>query len=105
MGAAFFFVFVSTTGSSSTCGPLVYPNPVRETYDGPIAISGVVNDADVKITDADGTLIYRTSANGGQVIWDGKNYSGERAKTGVYLVWASNGDGSVTCITKLLIIN
>jgi hypothetical protein len=78
---------------------------VRETYDGPIAISGMVNNAEVKITDAGGTLIYRTKALGGQVIWNGKNYSGERAKTGVYLVWASNDDGSVTCITKLLIVN
>jgi len=78
---------------------------VRETYDGPIAISGVINDADVKITDANGILIYQTTANGGQVIWDGNNYSGDRAQTGVYLVWASNSDGSVTCITKLLIIN
>lgn len=95
----------ATEGSDASCGPLVFPNPVRETYDGPIAISGVVNNADVKITDADGVLIYRTTANGGQVVWDGKNYSGERAKTGVYLVWAANSDGSVTCITKLLIIN
>jgi hypothetical protein len=95
----------ATTGSTSSCAPLVFPNPVRENYTGPIAISGVVNDADVKITDANGTLIYRTTANGGQVIWDGNNYNGERAKTGVYLVWASNGDGSLTCMTKLLIIN
>lgn len=95
----------ATIGSDYSCGPVVFPNPVRENYSGPIAISGVVNDADVKITDANGILIYRTKANGGQVIWDGNNYSGERAKTGVYLVWAANTDGSVTCITKLLIIN
>ena len=95
----------ATNGSSSTCAPLVFPNPVRETYDGPIAISGVVANADVKITDTQGTLIYRTQALGGQVIWDGKGYDGERARTGVYLVWASNNDGSLTCITKLLIIN
>lgn len=95
----------ATTGSDYSCGPVVFPNPVRETYQGPIAISGIVNEADVKITDATGTLIYRTTANGGQVIWDGNNYNGERAKTGVYLVWASNSDGSLTCMTKLLIIN
>ena len=95
----------ATEGSASSCGPTVYPNPVRETYDGPIAISGMVNNAEVKITDAGGTLIYRSKALGGQVVWDGNNYHGERAKTGVYLVWASNNDGSVTCITKLLIVN
>ncbi|MEO5675870.1 MAG: two-component regulator propeller domain-containing protein [Chitinophagales bacterium] len=95
----------ATTGSASSCAPMVYPNPVRESYDGPIAISGMVDNADVKITDEAGILIYRTQAQGGQVVWDGKNYSGVRAKTGVYLVWASNTDASVTCVTKLLIIN
>jgi hypothetical protein len=95
----------ATTGSTSSCGPVVYPNPVREDYSGPIAISGMVDDADVKITDATGNLIYRTKALGGQAIWDGKNYNGEKATTGVYLIWASNTDGTVTCITKLLVVN
>jgi hypothetical protein len=95
----------ATCGSTSSCAPFVFPNPVRETYDGPIAISGMVSNADVKITDSNGVLIYRTTANGGQVVWDGKSYNGERAKTGVYLVWASNDDGSATCMAKLLIVN
>jgi len=95
----------ATDGSNSTCGPQVFPNPVRETYDGPIAIKGVLENADVKITDANGTLIYKTKALGGQAIWDGKGYDGHRAKTGVYLVWAASSDASVTCITKLLIVN
>lgn len=95
----------ATGGSVKNCYPLVFPNPVREDYSGPIAISGVVNDADVKITDSEGNLIYRTKALGGQVIWDGNNYNGVRAKTGVYLVFASNEDGTVTCVTKLLMVN
>ncbi|MCY7408632.1 MAG: hypothetical protein LH473_00020 [Chitinophagales bacterium] len=95
----------ATPGSTSSCGPAVYPNPVREDYSGTIAISGVLDDADIKITDATGHLIYRTKALGGQAVWDGKNYNGERAATGVYLVWAANADATVTCITKLLIVN
>ncbi|MEO6166258.1 MAG: FlgD immunoglobulin-like domain containing protein [Chitinophagales bacterium] len=95
----------ATGGSTKSCEPTVFPNPVRENYTGPIAISHVVNNAEVKITDAQGNLIYRTQALGGQVIWDGNNYNGERAKTGVYLVLASNSDGSVTCVAKLLMVN
>ncbi len=95
----------ATTGSGTSCSPIVFPNPVKETYDGPIAISGIVENADVKITDANGTLIYKTKALGGQAIWDGKGYDGHKAKTGVYLVWASSSDAAVTCISKLLIIN
>lgn len=95
----------ATGGSVKSCEPEVYPNPVRENYTGPIAISHLVNNAEVKITDAQGNLIYRTQALGGQVIWDGNDYNGQRAKTGVYLVLASNQDGSVTCVAKLLMVN
>ncbi|MGB3076143.1 MAG: two-component regulator propeller domain-containing protein, partial [Chitinophagales bacterium] len=95
----------ATGGSVKSCEPVVFPNPVRESYTGPIAISRVVNNAEVKITDAEGNLIYRTNALGGQVIWDGNDYNGQRAKTGVYLVLASNSDGSVTCVAKLLMVN
>lgn len=95
----------ATGGSVKNCEPVVFPNPVRENYTGPIAISHVVNNAEVKITDAEGNLIYRTNALGGQVIWDGNDYNGKRAKTGVYLVLASNTDGSVTCVAKLLMVN
>ena len=82
-----------------------YPNPVEPDYDGPIAIKGLVRDADVKITDAAGNVVYATTAEGGQAIWDGNKQSGGRAKTGVYLVFASNDDGKETFVTKVLFIN
>lgn len=82
-----------------------YPNPVREGYNGTIAIKGLVGNADVKITDISGTLIYATKAQGGQAIWDGKNFNGRKAHTGVYLVFVSNDDGSKTLVTKILFMN
>ena len=82
-----------------------YPNPVKEGYEGVIAIKGLVTNAVVKITDISGTLIYETIADGGQAIWNGKNFNGKKAHTGVYLVFASNEDGSETIVTKILVIN
>lgn len=82
-----------------------YPNPVEPDYEGPIAIKGLVTDADVKITDAAGNVVYATTAEGGQAIWDGNRITGGRAKTGVYLVFASNDDGKETFVTKVLFIN
>ena len=76
-----------------------------ENFTGTIAIKGLVDNADVKITDVSGTLIYETTALGGQAIWDGKNYNGEKAQTGVYLIWSADNDGGETNVTKLLIIN
>ncbi len=82
-----------------------YPNPVRPEYNGPIAIRGVVRDADVKITDVAGNLIFQTTALGGQAIWDGKNFQGERAASGVYIVFITNEDGTQKKVTKILLMN
>ncbi|MCC6690532.1 MAG: T9SS type A sorting domain-containing protein [Bacteroidia bacterium] len=95
----------ATEGGDDFKDVYAYPNPVKPDYAGTIAIKGLVKNADVKITDISGTLIYKTKALGGQAIWDGKNFDGERARTGVYLVFCSNDDGSKTFVTKILFIN
>ncbi len=82
-----------------------YPNPVPHDYNGPIAIKGLIKDADVKITDIAGNLVYEVKAEGGQAIWDGKNFNGERVKTGVYLAFCSDESGEKTFVTKILFIN
>ena len=84
---------------------LVYPNPVRENYSGPIAIKGLVPNGNVKITDVSGNLVYETTSLGTQAIWYGKNFKGEKAHTGVYLVFSTDEEGENTCVTKLLLIN
>jgi len=83
----------------------VYPNPVRETYTGPIAITNLVSESNVKITDVSGNLVWETEAAGGRVVWDGKDLDGFRVKTGVYLVFITNSDGSKKSVTKLLFID
>src|SRR5690554_7612153 len=44
---------------------IVFPNPVKPDYHGPITIQGIAYDSDVKITDVSGKLVYRTHSNGG----------------------------------------
>ncbi len=83
----------------------VFPNPVKENYAGIICIRGLVSNAHVKITDIAGNLIFETTAEGGQANWNGKNTQGNRVHTGVYLVFATNDDGSEACVSKLLFIN
>ena len=87
-------------------GPLyAYPNPVPPNFDGDISIKGVSENAEIKITDITGNLVYETFANGGFVSWNGKDLAGNKVQSGVYLVLASNTDGSDTQITKILFIN
>jgi len=94
----------ATDGGNKNQGVYAFPNPVRPGYTGPITISGLVTDADVKITDVTGTLVYETTANGGEATWNGKNFSGRDANSGVYLVFITNSDGSQTAMTKILIV-
>ena len=62
-------------------------------------------DADVRITDVAGNVVFHTKALGGQAVWNGNDFSGRRAQTGVYLVYVTNEDGSATCVTRLLLAN
>ncbi|MGB0861719.1 MAG: two-component regulator propeller domain-containing protein [Saprospiraceae bacterium] len=82
-----------------------YPNPVRPNYEGPIAVKGLVENANVKITDISGSLIFETTALGGQVIWDGRDYNGRKAASGVYLIFSSNNNGLQTLATKVVLLN
>jgi hypothetical protein len=84
---------------------VVYPNPVRENYEGPVAIKGLVESTNVKIMDVGGNLVYETESMGGQALWDGTNFRGERVATGVYMIYLSNSDGSLSHVTKLLFIH
>lgn len=90
----------------------VFPNPVRPEYEGPIAIRGLAEDANVKITDVNGTLVFETQALGGQAIWDGRDYTGRRANSGVYLVFSTTNPRNVgfsgkpdAAIAKIVLLN
>lgn len=83
----------------------VFPNPVRPNYNGVITITNLAANVNVKITDIAGNLVYEANAIGGQATWNGKNFSGNRVATGVYLVLCTNDDGSATFVTKILFIN
>jgi len=93
----------ATFGENDNTCATVFPNPVRETYTGPIAVTGLVRTSEVKITDVSGNLVYRTTSTGGQAIWNGNDMNGNRASTGVYLVFVSDPSGSYKCNTKLLL--
>lgn len=101
---------ISFKGSATRGGEVygnvyAYPNPVRPNYSGPIFITGLLTNSQVKITDVSGNLIFETIAEGGQATWNGSNFSGRRASSGVYLVYLTNDDGSQTAVAKILIVN
>lgn len=95
----------ATEGSKKYQDVYAFPNPVEHDYNGPIAIKGLVTNANVRITDIHGGLVYSTKALGGQAIWYGNDMNGKRVSSGVYMVFCTNDDGSKTYVTKILFIN
>lgn len=91
-------------GGETNKDVVIFPNPITHNYSGPIAIKGLVENADVRITDISGQLIYRTKALGGQAIWNGTDYTGRRPQTGVFLVFASNNLGTEKFVGKLVFV-
>ena len=94
----------ATYGDSDYENVTVFPNPVRPDFDGPITMQGIRYDSDVKITDVAGNLVYKTTSNGGTATWNGKTLTGERAATGVYLIWTTPNEGKGRKVGKVLVI-
>jgi flagellar hook assembly protein FlgD len=95
----------ATEGLEQFTEVYAYPNPVRDNYTGPIIIKGLVANTIVKITDISGSIVRELNSEGGQAIWDAKNFKGEKVGTGVYMVFCTNQDGSQKIATKVVVIN
>ncbi len=83
----------------------IYPNPVKPNFNGTIAIRGLVEKSNVKITDINGNIVYETTSLGGQAIWDGKTIEGKKVTSGVYMVFVNSEDGSQKKTGKILFLN
>tara|TARA_B110000879_G_scaffold13842_1_gene17228 strand:- start:1754 stop:3892 length:2139 start_codon:yes stop_codon:yes gene_type:complete len=94
----------ATEANQNHGNTLVFPNPVDKGYEGPITISGLPEDATVKIVDVAGRVVYELIANGGTAVWDGRNFSGQLPQTGVYLIFSGNKENDDTLVSKLLIV-
>jgi len=82
-----------------------YPNPVNPGYTGPITITGLTLNADVKIVSSNGSLVNEGRSNGGTYIWDGNDLKGRRVASGVYMVMTATNTGDKGTVCKVAIIN
>ena len=81
-----------------------FPNPVVAGYEGLITVRGFALDSDVKILSTSGKLIAQGRSNGGTFTWDGRDQSGRRVASGVYMVAAATSDGKKGTVCKIAII-
>jgi ligand-binding sensor domain-containing protein len=94
----------ATAGADAFRKVYSFPNPVRETFQGNVTITGLMRNTQIRITDVSGNLVYSMVSDGGQATWDLKTYNGKRVSTGVYIVFCASEDGSQSVVTKMLVI-
>lgn len=80
-----------------------YPNPVDPSFEGPIAINGLQDGAQISITDIAGNLIFRTIATGGTAIWNQKDLNEKDVAPGIYVIHAVSDDAVYKGTAKILI--
>lgn len=95
----------ASNGDTDYSNVVVFPNPARPEFDGPITIQGIRYDSDIKVTDIAGNLVYKTTSNGGTATWDGRTVTGEKVATGVYLFWTATNEGKGRFVGKVLVVN
>ncbi|MEE3245552.1 MAG: T9SS type A sorting domain-containing protein, partial [Bacteroidota bacterium] len=82
----------------------VFPNPVRPSFTGSVTIDGLTENANVKITDLNGNLVYEEVSEGGSIQWDTTAFGRYRVASGVYFILITAEDAVETKIVKLMII-
>ena len=73
-----------------------YPELVEPDFTGMITIKGLMANSNVVITDGDGNVVKTMVSDGGIALWDVSNDNGERVDTGIYKIYASQGDTTTT---------
>jgi hypothetical protein len=94
----------ATEGPAQQEQVLVFPNPVPSNYGGQIGIKGLAANSFVKITELNGRLVHQTRAFGGQAVWNGRDYNGNRVATGVYLILVTDETGLEKTAGKIIIV-
>jgi len=95
---------IATGANDDLSNVYVYPNPVRPTYSGTVKVAGLIDKANVKITDIEGNLVYEVISSGGTIEWDTTAFGKYKVASGVYMVFISAEDGGETKVKKVMII-
>jgi len=94
----------SVSGRTSMSDVYAFPNPVRPDFNDKVTITGLQNNANVKITDIAGNLICQGRAVGNRFVWNCRSIRGERVATGVYIVFAATADAAESVVTKIAVV-
>jgi ligand-binding sensor domain-containing protein len=94
----------ATSGSENFENVIIYPNPVRPEFAGNVFITGLMDKANVKITDIEGNLVHEGISEGGTMLWDTKAFGKYKVTSGVYMLFLSSNDVAETKVKKVMIV-
>ena len=94
----------ATNSEMTTNNVWAYPNPVEPGYTGPITITGLSLNADIKILSANGAIVNEGHSNGGTYVWDGCDQKGRRVASGIYMVATATSKGEKGTVCKIAIV-
>lgn len=103
-GVVSFLNYISSAPKENLEEVFAYPNPINLNYEGEVKIGGLMSRSIVKIADVSGNLVYETTASGGTITWDMRDFYGNKVSSGVYTVFVSNTQGQQVGITKIAIV-
>jgi hypothetical protein len=95
---------IPTKGREDFESVVVYPNPVRPEFNGNVIITGLMDKANVKITDIEGNLVHEAISEGGTIEWDTRVFGKKKVASGVYMVLLSSDDGVLTKVKKVMVV-
>jgi len=95
---------IATGANEDLNNVYVFPNPVRPEFTGTVKIAGLLDKANVKITDITGSLVYEATSAGGTLEWDTTAFGRYKVASGVYMIFISAQDGGETKVKKVMII-
>lgn len=99
----------ATESASNLENIYAFPNPVRPEYmkdpNFKLKIRGLVDGANLKITDISGNLVYETTVKGGTSFdWDMTAFGAHKVASGVYIIMVTTKDNEETTIEKVMVI-
>lgn len=94
----------ATKGRENFDNVIVYPNPVRPQFEGNVVITGLMDKANVKITDIEGNLVHESISEGGTVEWNTTVFGKNKVASGVYLIFLASESGEDTLVQKVMIV-
>jgi len=98
------FNATSTISATDLENVVIQPNPVRPNYVGNVIIKGLIDDANIKITDISGNLVDEGTVEGGTYEWDRTAFGKHKVASGVYLVMITTKEGDESTVEKVMIV-